>query len=188
MSEKTIGRWMKARGNRNSVILATKGAHPDLSAMHIPRLSRSDITKDLEESLKYLGVDHIDLYWLHRDDPNRDVCEIIETMDALVNSGKIRYYGLSNWKLPRLEEALAYAQGKGIARPSGSQILWSLAEPNADVFKDAPHCIHGCCNMGIPQQNQHGSCALYFAGQGLLHQAKQRRLHRHAGLGQGNLL
>src|SRR5215218_9277291 len=70
-SESTLGAWMRQRGRRDSMVVATKGAHPDLKAMHIPRLSQADIQADIEASLKYLQTDVIDLYWLHRDDVNR---------------------------------------------------------------------------------------------------------------------
>lgn len=82
ISEKTIGAWMKARGNRRQMIIGTKGAHPDLATMHISRLAPADIVQDLNESLQHLQTETIDLYWLHRDDPIRPVGEIIDTLDA----------------------------------------------------------------------------------------------------------
>ncbi len=136
MSEKTIGRWLKERNNRDKVIIATKGGHPSLSSMNVPRLSKAEIIKDLDESLEYMGVDYIDLYWLHRDDPAREVSELAGVLDELVKAGKIRYYGLSNWKLPRFREAVQYSEEKGIAPPVGSQILWSLAEPDMTAVGD----------------------------------------------------
>lgn len=136
MSEKTVGRWLKARGNRGRVIVATKGAHPDLATMKIPRLSRADVESDLDQSLQNLGVDCIDLYWLHRDDPRRDVGEIVETLDRQVRAGKIRYFGLSNWQLPRFAAALDFTRAHGLSAPVASQILWSLAEPNSGVITD----------------------------------------------------
>ena len=136
MSEKTIGRWLRARGCRSRMIVATKGAHPALQAMNVPRLSRPEILCDLQESLENLGTDCIDLYWLHRDDPNRGVAEIIETLNEQVKAGLIRHYGLSNWQLPRFRAAVAHARNHGLAEPVASQILWSLAKPNHGVITD----------------------------------------------------
>ncbi len=87
-SEKVIGAWIKERKNRERVILATKGAHPELSSMHIPRLSKVEITADLEASLRHLQVDYLDLYWLHRDDPACPVAEVLETLSGLVRAGQ----------------------------------------------------------------------------------------------------
>lgn len=114
VSEKTIGRWMKARGNRPAIVLGTKGAHPDLSAMHVPRLSAQDIAADVNASLSHLQTDCIDVYWLHRDDPARPVEEIIHTLNDLVAAGKIRHFGCSNWRAPRIRAANAYAAQHGL--------------------------------------------------------------------------
>lgn len=67
--EKTIGAWLQSRANRARIVLATKGGHPDLHTMNVPRLSRAEIIQDIDESLQFLQTDVIDLYWLHRDDP-----------------------------------------------------------------------------------------------------------------------
>lgn len=129
-SEKTLGAWIKERGNRDNVILATKGAHPHLESMHVPRMSAVEIGQDVEESLRHLQTDMIDLYWLHRDDPKRDVGAILETMNDLVQAGKIRYFGCSNWSVSRMRLAANYALEHGISGFVASQPMWSLAVPN----------------------------------------------------------
>jgi aryl-alcohol dehydrogenase-like predicted oxidoreductase len=83
-SEKLIGQWLELRNNRNRLVLATKGAHPELETMHIPRLSWEDIYYDVEQSLQHLQTDCIELYCLHRDDPHRSIEDIIDTMNRLV--------------------------------------------------------------------------------------------------------
>jgi aryl-alcohol dehydrogenase-like predicted oxidoreductase len=90
-SEAVLGRWLK-RARPQNVIVATKGAHCALGTPTVMRLSREEIESDLDTSLRVMGVDHIDFYWLHRDDPAREIGEIIETMEILVRAGKIRYY------------------------------------------------------------------------------------------------
>lgn len=136
VSEKTLGQWIKERKNRNRIILATKGGHPELSAMHIPRLSKKEIAKDLDESLDNLGVEQIDIFWLHRDDPCRPVEEIIDALVDEQKKGKFRYYGLSNWRLHRLQAVVDYTSKSKLPCFVASQILWSLAEPNRETIGD----------------------------------------------------
>ncbi len=129
-SEKMIGRWLAERRNRGSVLLATKGAHPPLDDMHHSRLSRAEIRSDLEGSLHDLHTDHIDLYWLHRDDPAHPVEDIIDTLDDLVNAGQIRCYGASNWTAERIGAANRYAAQAGKRPFVANQMMWSLATIN----------------------------------------------------------
>jgi aryl-alcohol dehydrogenase-like predicted oxidoreductase len=135
-SEKTIGRWLRARGNRPRLILATKGGHPDLTSMHIPRLSPLEIRDDLHHSLQNLQSEWIDLYWLHRDDPQRPVEEILETLHDLVIAGKIRYFGCSNWRSGRIRNANAYAQEHGFTGFIGDQMMWSMAVVDVPAIGD----------------------------------------------------
>lgn len=126
-SEKVIGEWMRQRSNRHSIILATKGAHFDLATPMIQRLSSGEIISDLNASLAHLQTDFIDLYWLHRDDPSRPVGDILTTLSSQVEAGKIRYYGCSNWRLERIEEAQAFAAANGLPGFVAVQNMWSLA-------------------------------------------------------------
>ncbi|HZG86342.1 aldo/keto reductase [Paenibacillus sp.] len=128
VSERTIGKWMKLRGNRSRLIVTTKGAHPDLSTMQVSRLSREEIASDIEGSLRRLQVDCIDLYWLHRDDPAKDAGEIIESLNEQAKAGNIRYFGCSNWSAARIREAQAYAAARGLQGFAANQMMWSLAE------------------------------------------------------------
>lgn len=135
-SERTIGRWLKARGNRNRLVISTKGGHPRLENMNEGRLSRKELEKDLDESLMTLGVDHIDIYWLHRDDASSSVEDITETLSMFIKKGKIRTVGCSNWKAARLEEALRAALANGSAAFCASQIQWSLASTTPEAYRD----------------------------------------------------
>ena len=135
-SEKTIGRWLKSRGCRDQVTLATKGAHPDLATMHIPRMSVQEITSDAEASLRHLSVERIDLYYLHRDDPSRPVDEILSALEGLVRAGKIAYYACSNWQPERIREAQSFAQAHGMQGFSADQPLWNLAKVTYDHLSD----------------------------------------------------
>ena len=125
--ERAIGEWLRARKCRDSIIVATKGAHPPLSDMHAGRLDRQSITSDLEESLEALDVKTVDVYYLHRDDESRPVGEILETLNGFVEAGQVRLLGASNWKTARLREANAYAAAHGLKGFAANQPKWSLA-------------------------------------------------------------
>ena len=125
-SEKTIGRWLNRSGRRDRVIISTKGCHPDEQKRS--RLDRDSLRQDLSESLEHLGTDHVELYFLHRDDPNRPVGEIIENLNEWVEAGAVQALGASNWSTRRIAEANRYAASHGLQGFSVSQIQWSLAE------------------------------------------------------------
>jgi aryl-alcohol dehydrogenase-like predicted oxidoreductase len=127
-SEKTIGAWMKERKLRDKILISTKGAHPDLKTMDVPRLSAGEIRSDVEESLKALGTGYIDLYFLHRDDSTRPVEEILNTLESVKAEGKILRYGCSNWTLGRMEAAAKTAGEKGYEGFICDQIWFSLGD------------------------------------------------------------
>lgn len=139
LSEQLIGRWLTSRG-KSSVMVATKGAHPilDDGTGHAGpmRLAPEDIQSDVEESLKNLGLERIDLYYLHRDDTSRPVCEIMDTLHALQTDGKIRCFGASNWSCERLMEANQYAASKGFDGFTVCQNQYSAAVVNPEGILD----------------------------------------------------
>ncbi len=111
-SEIFLSKWLKL--GQKDVLIATKGGHRLPGTDHYEmRLGRADIASDLDKSLATLGVEHIDLYYLHRDDTRREIGEIIETMESFVRAGKIRYYGASNYTAERLKAAEIYAAEHG---------------------------------------------------------------------------
>ncbi|HZG55534.1 aldo/keto reductase [Paenibacillus sp.] len=162
-SERTIGKWMKSRGCRSRMIVTTKGAHPRLSAMQAGRLSPADIAGDVEDSLRRLQVDTIDLYWLHRDDASRSVADIVEALAEQARKGNIRYYGCSNWTLERLQAAQAYAAVRGLPGFCANQPMWSLAaadpskleDPTLVVMDEATRAYHRTAGLAaIPYSSQ----------------------------------
>ncbi|QHW30508.1 aldo/keto reductase [Paenibacillus rhizovicinus] len=136
LTEIRLGKWLKARGNRSKLLIATKGAHPELSTMQISRIGREDIIADVERSLLQLQTDYIDLYWLHRDDPSKPVSGIMDTLGELVKAGKIRSIGCSNWTVERIREANAYASAHGRTPFVASQPLWNFAVLNPGSIGD----------------------------------------------------
>lgn len=135
-SERVIGDWINHRNRRDDLIIITKGGHPKMDTMEISRLSRSDMEYDLNLSLKTLGVDTIDIYLYHRDDLNRSVDELIETMESFVKAGKIRYYGCSNWTTTRMIEADDYCKKNGYRGFVVNQMLYNMASFNMKSFPD----------------------------------------------------
>lgn len=110
-SERIIGKWLRSSGMAGQMILSTKGGHPTpgKNRAFTPRLHRDELYADVEGSLDFLGVDAIDLYFLHRDDTSLPVGEILETLEEMRRKGLIRFYGCSNWTVERITAAAAYA-------------------------------------------------------------------------------
>lgn len=127
-SEKLLGKWIRTRGVRNEVFVITKGAHPPLTDMHASRLDRASIEDDMEKSLDASGLDRFDLYYLHRDDVNRDVSDILTTLNGFIDKGLALSVGASNWKANRIIEANAWAKGNGKTGFSASELQWSYAD------------------------------------------------------------
>jgi aryl-alcohol dehydrogenase-like predicted oxidoreductase len=131
-SERTLGQWIASRKPDNFLV-GTKGAHPHLETMDVPRPTPGCIARDLDESLQRLRLDTVDLYWLHRDDPQIPVDEVIDALNEHIAAGRIRALGASNWSVARIEEANRQASRKKVAGFCASQIGWSLAEVNKQV-------------------------------------------------------
>lgn len=110
-SERLVGAWIAAHGLADRIVVGTKGGAPVFgnSELRRGRLGRDHLARELEGSLKRLGVDRVDLYWLHRDEMDRPVCDILETLDGFVRDGLIDRYGASNWRIGRLREAAQLA-------------------------------------------------------------------------------
>jgi aryl-alcohol dehydrogenase-like predicted oxidoreductase len=130
-SEKTIGRWLSARGVAKDVVVATKIGHSPLTTPHVRRLDRNSLRTDIEESLTNLGLSSLDLVYLHRDDPDLPAEEILEALEGFRAEGLIRYYGASNWSAARLMQAQESARRRGWLGFSANQAEWSLAKRNA---------------------------------------------------------
>ena len=133
-SKKCVGKWLRARGVRNQVVISTKGAHHDLHDIRHKRVTPACIRQDLDESLDFLGVDTVDLYFLHRDDPRIPVSEIMDVLHEQVSAGKIRVLGASNWSVSRIAEANAYAARSGKTPFYVSQIEWSAAKLERQIY------------------------------------------------------
>ena len=126
-SEEVLGRYMQERGNRDEIVILTKGAHHNQDG---PRVNPDAIRSDLLTSLERLQTPHVELYALHRDDPNVAVGVILEALNEHIEAGKIGAIGASNWTWQRLEEANAYAASHGLKGFTFSSPNLSLAKAN----------------------------------------------------------
>lgn len=132
-SERALGALVRRFDQPRNVVIATKGGHPAVEPDY-PRpdayLAPEVITQDIEDSLSRLGLPHIDLFYLHRDDARVPVGEIIDTLNAEISAGRLRYLGASNWSVTRIAEANAYAKAHGLHGFVASQPQWNLAQTN----------------------------------------------------------
>ncbi|MHB9027054.1 MAG: aldo/keto reductase [Armatimonadota bacterium] len=135
-SERAIGRWMTERGNREQMVILSKGVHPNADR---PRVTPYDITADLHDSLVRLQTDYIDIYMLHRDDPGVPVGPIVEILNEHQRAGRIRAFGGSNWTHARLREANDYAAAHGLTPFQASSPNFGLAEQVDDPW--GPGCV-----------------------------------------------
>ena len=124
-SERIIGRWMQARNLREEIVIITKGAAHSEDRR---RMTPFDIASDLHDSLARLQTDYIDLYLLHRDDPDVPVEPIIDSLNEHQTAGRIRAFGASNWSHQRIAEANAYALANGLEPFVASSPQFSLVE------------------------------------------------------------
>lgn len=121
MSEQIIGKWMRERGNRDNVVVATKvGRHPEC-----PGLSAQNIIASVEASLERLQSDHIDLLYFHAEDPDVSLEESLSAVETLMQAGKVRALGASNFSADRLLEA-RIAAGSGLPRFEAIALEYSL--------------------------------------------------------------
>jgi aryl-alcohol dehydrogenase-like predicted oxidoreductase len=123
-SEKIIGRWMKARGNRDKVLIFTK-VGSDMGQGH-KDLSGKWIIEEVESSLRRLQTDYIDLYQSHWPDPNTPIAETLGAYDTLIKAGKVRTIGTSNQDAAMLAEALAVSRANGLPRYETLQNEYNL--------------------------------------------------------------
>jgi 1-deoxyxylulose-5-phosphate synthase len=132
-SERLLGRWLRESGRRDDVAVLTKGAHPGSEGR---RVTPSDISADLLESLEVLDAGSIEIYMLHRDDPSRPVGPLVEILNDHWHAGRIGTFGASNWTTERLDAANAYARAHALEPFSCSSPGLSLAAQREPPWPD----------------------------------------------------
>lgn len=131
-AENALGNWIQRRNNRNRVVILTKCGN--VGAGGSVCVNGQVINTELEESLNALQTDYIDIFLLHRDDPNTPVGEIIECLNDAQRAGKIKVFGASNWTHQRIAEANTYARQHGLLGFTVSSPNYGLAEQVVDLW------------------------------------------------------
>ncbi len=135
-SERGLGQWMAERGNREQVVIVSKGCHHNADRR---RVTPFDLASDLHDSLARLQTEYIDVYLLHRDDPDLPVGPIVEALNEHLQMGRIRAFGGSNWTHQRIAEANAYAQAHGLVPFVASSPNYGLADQIENPW--GPGCV-----------------------------------------------
>jgi aryl-alcohol dehydrogenase-like predicted oxidoreductase len=127
-SEKTLGQSLKNLGiTRKDIVIATKVYGRVGKGRNDVGASRGHIMDAVEASLQRLGTDHIDLYQIHGNDAVTPVEETLRALDTLVQQGKVRYVGCSNWQAWKMAKAVTLAEAKGLARFETVQAYYTIA-------------------------------------------------------------
>jgi predicted dehydrogenase/aryl-alcohol dehydrogenase-like predicted oxidoreductase len=141
-----LGRWIRARGVRDSVVIIAKGAHT-------PFCNPTDLEAQLAEQLEWLGFPYADLYLMHRDNPAIPAGEFIDVLNRQVKAGRIRAFGGSNWSLARVREANEYAARHGLQGFSAVSNNLALAEMVHPVWSGCIH-VHDAADRAWLEKSQ----------------------------------
>ena len=164
-SEEVLGRYMQERNNREQIVILTKGAHHDQNG---PRVTKEAIKHDLETSLERLHTDYIDLYGLHRDDPNVPVGGIVDLLNEHIEAGKVKAIGVSNWTWQRIQEANRYAAANGLRGFTFSSPNLSLAKAREPFWTGCVSADEETCRWheqeGLPLLSWSSQARGFFTG------------------------
>lgn len=144
-SETMIGNWLKRTGRRERVLIATK-VGMDMGEGR-QGLSKAHILRSADESLKRLQTDYIDLYQSHQDDPETPIEETLEAYAQLIEQGKVKAIGASNFSAERLSQALKVSEEKGLPRYESLQPLYNLYSREEYEKELEPLCLEK--NVGV---------------------------------------
>ena len=157
-SEAIIGKWLARSGRRAQVVLATKVGKP--MGPEMKGLKPAYIRIAVEASLRRLQTDHIDLYQTHDDDAETPLAETLGAFDELIRAGKVRAFGASNYRAPRLAEALRTSAEQGLPRFESLQPLYNLVD--RAVFEDELQPL--CLAQGVGVINFYALAAGFLTG------------------------
>ena len=141
--EEPLGEWLQARGLRDQVVILTKGAHHNRWRK---RVTDFDILHDVHNSLAKLNTDRLDIYMLHRDDPEVPVGPLMDALNRCHDEGKIGVFGASNWTVARMEAANEYAAKHNMRPFTVASPHFGLAEQVEDPWGGGCVTISGASN------------------------------------------
>ena len=139
--DRILGKWIASRGNRDQVVVLAKGAHHSGDRK---RVTEYDIAADLHDTLARMKADYIDLYVLHRDDPDYPVEKIVDALNYWKREGRIRAFGGSNWSAERIRAANEYAKASG-------QTPFAASSPNFSLARQLREPWGGCVTLSGPE-------------------------------------
>ena len=162
-SEEFMGLWMESHSCREQVVLSTKGGVSNEGKKFHVNLSREGLLTELQQSLEALRTDYVDIYLLHRDEPERPVGEIMDSLQEIADAGRCENIGVCNWRCERIREANQYAQSHGLRPIRFVQTWWSMASYTETMWNDpttthmdqetAEYCQeNGCIAMAYTSQ------------------------------------
>ena len=143
-AELSFGKWIEERNMRDKIVILSKCGHPSMFGKK--RVNDTEMRKDLKKTLNYLHTDYLDIYLLHRDDPQVETGEIVEIFNALHAEKKIGAFGGSNWTYERIAEANEYAYKKNLIPFSVSSPNYGLADQVADPWGGGCVSVSGPAN------------------------------------------
>ena len=144
--ERLLGQWVRNRGMRDQVVIIAKGAHA-------PHCDPESLTSQLHETLDRLGTDHVDLYFMHRDNPEIPVSEFIDVLQQHHDAGLIRAYGASNWTIERFDAANNYAALEGRLPFVALSNHFSLAEARELPWEGSQHVTDPASRAWVTERN-----------------------------------
>jgi predicted dehydrogenase/aryl-alcohol dehydrogenase-like predicted oxidoreductase len=154
-SDTILGHWLRDRGMREMCVIIGKGAHT-------PNCTPEAVTAQLRRSLEMLRTDYIDVYFLHRDNPDVSVGEFVDVLDEHFRAGHIRSFGGSNWTTARLDQANAYASAHGREKFRHISNQFSLADMVDPVW---PGCISASDDETIAWLKRTGTTLFAWSSQ-----------------------
>lgn len=167
-AEKSLGNWIAERDIRDKAVILSKCGHP--TATWEKRIHEKEMREDLKESLYNLQTNYIDIYLLHRDDPEVEAGEVVEVFNAMHEEGKIGAFGGSNWSHERIETANEYAYKHNMIPFTVSSPNYGLADQKEDPWGGGCVTISGPANVNARkwyEQNQMPVVAYSSLGRGL---------------------
>lgn len=162
-SEAFLGEWMERQKCRDRLVVSTKGGVYNVGSKFYVSLARDALLKELEESMDALRTGYLDIYLLHRDEPERPTEEIVESLQEIAEKSCCHELGVCNWSCQRIREANQYAANHGLLPIRFVQTWWSLASYTESMWNDpttthmdaetAAYCqAHKCIVMGYTSQ------------------------------------
>jgi aryl-alcohol dehydrogenase-like predicted oxidoreductase len=145
-SEPAFGQWLQRAGVRDRLVVIGKGAHHDVETFE-RRVTPAAIHQDIQASLQAMQLERLDMYLLHKDDPEADVGPIVEALNEAYRAGLIGAFGGSSWSHQRIDQANAYAQQHGLEPFRISSPNLALAVPNEPMWV-------GCVSIAADEEAQ----------------------------------